>query len=117
MVCYRFGEFALDLDAFVLRRGDLTLPLQPKVLDVLRYLIEHRGRMVPKSELLDALWKGEYVNDATISWSVSHIRRALGQQRADKHPIETVHGRGYRFTAEVSSVDASPPRVAAASDP
>src|SRR5436190_21443353 len=70
MVCYRFGEFVLDLDAFVLRRGDLTLPLQPKVLDVLRYLIEHRGRMVPKSELLDALWKGEYVNDATLSWSV-----------------------------------------------
>jgi DNA-binding winged helix-turn-helix (wHTH) protein len=118
MVCYRFGEFVLDLDAFVLRRGDVPLALQPKVLDVLRYLIEHRGRMVPKSELFDQIWKDEYVNDTAISWSVSHIRRALGQQRADKHPIETVHGRGYRFTAEVSAVDASsPPRATPASDP
>jgi DNA-binding winged helix-turn-helix (wHTH) protein/tetratricopeptide (TPR) repeat protein len=102
MMCYRFGDFVLDLDAFVLSRADEPLPLQPKAMEVLRYLIEHRGRMVSKSELLEQLWPRVDVNEAVISWSVNHIRRALGQRRADKQPIETVHSRGYRFTAEVS---------------
>jgi DNA-binding winged helix-turn-helix (wHTH) protein/tetratricopeptide (TPR) repeat protein len=109
MSCYRFGTFDLDLDAFVLRQGDSVLSLQPKVLDVLRYLVEHRGRMVGKAELLDQLWPNENVNEAVLTWSVSHIRRALGQQRGERQPIETVHGRGYRFVAEVSVVTAPPP--------
>ncbi|MDD9967427.1 MAG: AAA family ATPase [Myxococcales bacterium] len=103
MVWYRFGDFELDLDAFCLKRGDRALALQPKVLDVLRYLVEHRGRMVSKNELLDELWRDEFVNEAVITWSVSHIRRAVGQRRGEKTPIETVHGRGYRFVAKVTS--------------
>jgi DNA-binding winged helix-turn-helix (wHTH) protein len=108
MSSYRFGAFDLDVDAFVLRRGERVLPLQPKVLDVLRYLVEHPGRMVGKAELLDQLWPSEDVNEAVLTWSVSHIRRALGQQRGDKLPIETVHGRGYRFNAEVTTVSVQP---------
>src|SRR5689334_6222497 len=107
MVSYRFGDFILDVDAFALTRAGETLPLQPKAFDVLRYLIEQRGRLVGKSELLEQLWRDENVNESVISWSVSHIRRALRQQRSDKHPIETVHGRGYRFAAAVSALTAA----------
>lgn len=114
MVRYRFDAFELDVAAFQLRRGHEVLPMQPKVLEVLRYLIERRGRMVPKTELLDALWPGEHVNEAVLSWSVSHIRRAFGQERADKQPIETVHGRGYRFTSDVSELPALAPSASAA---
>ena len=98
---YRFGEFQIDLDAFALRRGDEIIPMQRKVFDVLCHLVEHRGRVVTKAELLSELWRNEHVNEGAVAWSVSHIRRALGQQRGDRQPIETVQGRGYRFIADV----------------
>jgi DNA-binding winged helix-turn-helix (wHTH) protein len=91
----------LDARAFTLTRGNEELALQPKVFDVLRYLLEHRDRVVTKDELLDALWAEEHVNEGAVPWSISHARRALGQGRGQKHPIETVHGRGYRFAAGV----------------
>src|SRR6187455_3424117 len=79
--------------------------MQPKVFDVLHYMIERRGALVTKAELLDTIWAGEHVNETAIAWSVSHIRRALGQQRGDRYPIETSPGRGYRFLAEVTLGD------------
>jgi DNA-binding winged helix-turn-helix (wHTH) protein/tetratricopeptide (TPR) repeat protein len=98
---YVFGELELDAEAHLLRRAGREITLQPKVFDMLRYLIERPGRLVLKSELLDALWVDQGVNEAVVTWSMTHLRRALGQGRADKWPIETVHGRGYRFVAEV----------------
>ncbi len=98
---YRFGEFVLDARAYTLVRGGEEVSLQPKVFDVLRHLLEHRDRVVTKQELLDALWVGEHVNEGAVPWSISHARRALGQERGAKAPIETVHGRGYRFTSAV----------------
>jgi len=102
MARYVFGELELDQDGQILRRADQEITLQPKVFDVLCYLIERRGRLVTKTELLDALWAEQDVNEAVVTWSVTHIRRALGQARTDKGPIETVHGRGYRFIGEVA---------------
>src|SRR5687767_5601772 len=101
---FAFGDFELDVAFCELRCTGERIPLQPKVLDTLRYLIEHRDHVVSKQELLDALWDGQHLNDIAVPWSVSHARRALGQQRSDKHPIETVRGRGYRFVAPVRIV-------------
>lgn len=101
---YRFGEFLLDARAYTLTRGGGELALQPKVFDVLRFLIEHRDRVVTKEELLETLWAGEHVNEGAVPWSISHARRALGQERGRKQPIETVHGRGYRFTSPVEQL-------------
>jgi DNA-binding winged helix-turn-helix (wHTH) protein/tetratricopeptide (TPR) repeat protein len=106
---YGFGDFVFDSDGFLLLRSGESVSLQPRVLEVLRYFIEHRGRMIAKAELLDALWPEQDVNEGVVSWSVSHIRRALGQQRSDGHPIETVHGRGYRFVADVKVLPAPAP--------
>jgi tetratricopeptide (TPR) repeat protein len=61
---------------------------------------------------LDALWRDAHVNETAVTWSISHARRALGQERGHKAPIETVHGRGYRFVADVRSFDAAPEPVA-----
>jgi DNA-binding winged helix-turn-helix (wHTH) protein/tetratricopeptide (TPR) repeat protein len=109
---FAFGDFELDVAFCELRRTGARIPLQPKVLDTLRYLIEHRDHVVSKQELLDALWDGQHLNDIAVPWSVSHARRALGQQRSHQHPIETVRGRGYRFVAEVRVVlDSSPPQT------
>lgn len=103
---YRFGAFELDLDAYALTRAGVGLPLRRKAFDVLQFLIEHRERVVTKTELLDAIWTDSQVAEVAVPWTVCHARRVLGQTPADKSPIETVHGRGYRFVAEVESISA-----------
>jgi DNA-binding winged helix-turn-helix (wHTH) protein/tetratricopeptide (TPR) repeat protein len=107
-VRYTFVGYELDTDAYKLTHGSQELRLQPQVFDVLRYLVEHRERVVSKDELLSALWPDAHVNEAAVTWSISHARRALGQTRGAKLPIETVHGRGYRFAADVRALDGMP---------
>jgi predicted ATPase/DNA-binding winged helix-turn-helix (wHTH) protein len=101
-VTYAFGEFVLDLQLFQLRRGQEIVPLEPKVFDVLRDLVEHHDRVATKRELLDALWPNEVVTEAVLPTNINALRRALGQGRGAKLPIETVHGRGYRFSLPVA---------------
>lgn len=99
-----FGPFELDVAACELRRDGKNVPLQPRVFDTLRYLVEHRDRLVSKQELIDALWGGQQLNAVAVPWSISHARKALGHQGEDTRFIETVRGRGYRFVAEVSEI-------------
>ena len=96
---FLFGHFELDASGYKLRRDGSEVPLQPKVFDAIRYLVEHHDRVVRKEELLEALWPGEHVNDTAVPWTISRARKALGQGPEAKDPIETVRGRGYRFTA------------------
>jgi DNA-binding winged helix-turn-helix (wHTH) protein/tetratricopeptide (TPR) repeat protein len=117
VVRYRFGEFELDTEAQRMARAGAALQLWPKVFDVLRYLIEQRGRLVTKQELLDKLWPDSHVSEGSVPWTISHARRALGQRGGEKHPIETVHGRGYRFSAEVEVVRDSASRPPSAMPP
>jgi eukaryotic-like serine/threonine-protein kinase len=116
---FAFGEFELDIGACALRRRGRSLPLrlQPKVFDVLRYLIEHRDRVVSKEELIDALWDGQSVNRIAVPWSVSHARKALGQSGTESRPIETVRGKGYRFAADVHRVPQVPSNAPADAPP
>jgi DNA-binding winged helix-turn-helix (wHTH) protein len=96
-----FGSgFELDVAAGELRHAGETIPLQPKVFDTLRYLVENRDRVVGKQELLDALWGGESLNPIAIPWSVSHVRKALEKRGLPRDSIKTVRGEGYRFMAE-----------------
>jgi eukaryotic-like serine/threonine-protein kinase len=99
-----FGPFELDVAACELRREGKSVPLQPRVFDTLRYLVEHRDRLVSKRELIDALWGGQQLNAVAVPWSISHARKALGQQDEETRFIETVRGRGYRFVAEVQTI-------------
>lgn len=108
---YAFGDFVLDLQLFQLRHGEQVIPLEPKVFDVLRYLVEHHDRVATKRELLDALWPNEVVTEAVLPTNINALRRALGQPRGQKTPIETVHGRGYRFSMAVMRGNSSPAPV------
>jgi DNA-binding winged helix-turn-helix (wHTH) protein/tetratricopeptide (TPR) repeat protein len=99
-----FGPFELDVAACELRRDGKNVPLQPRVFDTLRYLVEHRDRLVSKQELIDALWGGQQLNAVAVPWSISHARKALGQHGEETRFIETVRGRGYRFVADVSEL-------------
>ena len=104
---FAFGEFELDVTTYKLRQGGREVSLQPKVFDAIRHLIERQGRLVRKQELLDALWPGEHVNETAVPWTISRARKVLGQGRDDAQPIETVRGRGYRFTGDVRLVRTS----------
>jgi len=105
-----FGEFELDIDAFELRRGGRPVVVQPKVLDVLFYLVRNRERVVTRSELFDKVWSDVSVGDAALGRAVREARRALGDDGDGQHFIKTVHGRGYRFVAVVA--DDEPESVA-----
>jgi TolB-like protein len=100
---FRFGEFELDLDRYELRRGDTVVKAEPRVLEVLQYLIERRERVVPKEELHDGLWPDVHVSESALTTAIRDARRVLGDTTANPQWIRTVYGRGFRFVGEVVS--------------
>src|ERR1700692_1288232 len=75
--------------------------LTPKGFAVLRYLVEHAGRLVSQDELLNAVWSDTHVESAVLNNQVLRIRNALGDRPKSPVFIETLFGRGYRFIAPV----------------
>src|SRR5690242_659421 len=98
---YDFGPFRLDAASRVLLRDDRIVPLPPKVLDTLVLLLENRGRLVPKDELLRSVWPDSYVDENSLMHNVSVLRKTLGAAPDGKPYIETAHRRGYRFVGNV----------------
>ena len=107
-VSFCFGDFELDVSTYKLRRSGTEIPVQPKVFDAIRYLLENHDRVVLKEELLDAIWPGEHVNDTAVPWTISRARKVLGQRAKAKYPIETVRGQGYRFTGAIRASARAP---------
>jgi adenylate cyclase len=97
---YRFDRYTFDLARGCLSAGGRTVALRPKSFEVLRYLIEHAGRLVSKDELIDAVWPSIVVSDESLAKCVSEVRLALGD--SDQRLIKTVPRRGYLFDASVT---------------
>lgn len=100
---YEFAGFVLDAARFELRRGPDVVHVEPQVFDVLKYLIDHRDRVVPKEELLDAVWGSRFVTESALSSRLKAARRAVGDDGVAQRVIRTVIGRGYQFVAEVTT--------------
>jgi DNA-binding winged helix-turn-helix (wHTH) protein len=98
-----FGPFRLDLADECLWCGEEAVELRPKASAVLRYLVEHAGRLVTKEELLDAVWPETAVVEAVLKVRISELREALQDNPATPQFIETVYRRGYRFIAPLST--------------
>jgi TolB-like protein/DNA-binding winged helix-turn-helix (wHTH) protein len=98
---WRFGDFEVRPGTLELRRGGEVLHLEPKVLHVLVYLLEHRDRVVEKSELLRAVWEETFVTENALTKAIGRLRQALDDQPQSPRYIQTVHTVGYRFVAEV----------------
>ncbi|MGE3537848.1 MAG: winged helix-turn-helix domain-containing protein [Candidatus Tectimicrobiota bacterium] len=98
---YAFGPYQLDTSLYELRHQRRPCKLEPRVFDVLRYLIQHRDQVVTREELLDHLWPGQYISEAILSNYIMAARKALGDSGHWQRLIKTVHGRGYRFIAPV----------------
>jgi DNA-binding winged helix-turn-helix (wHTH) protein/tetratricopeptide (TPR) repeat protein len=99
MTMFRFHPFHLRSDVDILFRGEEIIPLEPQAVRVLRYLVEHHDRIIPKRELHDAVWQGVFTTEDVLKKAVSQARRALGDET--RLYIKTFHTRGYRFVAPV----------------
>jgi len=103
-----FGRFRLDPPNERLWQGEQAVALRPKAFAVLKHLVERRGQLVTKQQLLDAVWPETFVTDAVLKDSIRQLREALGDEAAAPRYIETAHRRGYRFIGQLSGETAAP---------
>src|SRR5205823_5064329 len=102
---YEFGPFQIDKLNHILLRDGESLPLKPKVFDTLLLLVENRGRVLDKDELLSRLWPDTVVEESNLSQNVYLLRKILGEEPRGEAYIETMPKRGYRFVASVNEVE------------
>lgn len=94
---YRFGDFELDTEAFELRQSGARQHLEPLVFDFLTHLVANSGRIVSRDEIIETVWNGRIVSEATISGCVKSARKALGDSGDAQSFIKTIRGRGFQF--------------------
>jgi pimeloyl-ACP methyl ester carboxylesterase/DNA-binding winged helix-turn-helix (wHTH) protein len=97
----RFADCELDLAAHEIRRGGQPCAVEPQVFDLLAYLASNPTRLITKDELIAKVWDGRIVSDAALSSRIKSARRAIGDDGEQQRLIRTVHGRGFRFVAEI----------------
>lgn len=98
-----FGEFELDPGQRLLLRHGSRTPLSPKGFQLLELLLDRRPEAVSKAELLERLWQGTFVTDASLHNLVAEIRAALGDHARTPRFIRTVARYGYAFHGDVRS--------------
>lgn len=98
---YSFGRFQLHPHRRALFSQGKVVPLVPKALEMLLLLVENRGKVLEKQELLESLWPGSIVEEANLSQTIYLLRRALGEGSDGQQYVETIPKRGYRFVAPV----------------
>src|SRR5262249_45096029 len=113
---YSFDGFQLDPANRILQRGGEAIPLPAKVFDILLVFAGNPGRLLEKNELIEKVWREDFVEEGNRGRRVSTVRKALGDDGKDRKYIVTVQGRGYRFVADVADVSKvkpdDPPQVA-----
>jgi len=102
----KFEEYEIDRARWQLTWRDKALPLNRKTFDLLLYLVDHADRVVGKEELLRTLWPDSFVEESNLTQHIFLLRKALSRHDSGLKFIETVPGRGYRFTAPVAVVGA-----------
>jgi DNA-binding winged helix-turn-helix (wHTH) protein len=105
---YTFGAYLLDTACYELYHAGTRVPLRPKALEVLAYLVVHHDRVVPKQELLAQLWPDQVVGEDGLKVYIMAVRQALGERGSAPRLLQTVRGRGYRVVAPVRVLDAVP---------
>lgn len=109
---YEFGPFRLELREHRLLRKAARIPLPGKAFQTLRVLVEARGNLVSKQDLMTAVWPETAVEENNLDRNISTLRKALGEQSSGRPFIETVPRVGYRFLAPVTDTNSvSPPAI------
>ncbi|MEM8575743.1 MAG: winged helix-turn-helix domain-containing protein [Pseudomonadota bacterium] len=101
-----FGDTRFDSDLGHLTREGVTETLTPQTHRLIDYLVRNRNRVVEKDDLVAHVWNGRFVTDATLSTAIKEVRAALGDSGREQKVIRTVHGRGFRFVAQIADAPA-----------
>jgi AraC-like DNA-binding protein/DNA-binding winged helix-turn-helix (wHTH) protein len=109
---HAFAGYELDTRTGQLRSGQGAVPVEPQVFALLCLLVENRDRLVTKDEIVERIWDGRIVSDATIASRIKSARQAVGDDCVAQRIIRTVHGRGLRFVADVETTSAPATAVA-----
>ncbi len=104
-VILEFEGCELDLSRVVLTRDGQEVRIEPQVFDLLCCLIERRGEVVRKEELLDQVWGDRFVSESALTTRIKSARQAVGDDGTRQRVIRTVHGKGYEFVAPVRVVE------------
>src|SRR5689334_3522351 len=104
---FLFEGFRLDPRGSGLFRRDergvfVPMAIGSRALDVLGVLVGRPGDLVSRSEIIAAVWPSTVVEDSNLNMQIAALRRVLDDGRAEGSCIQTIAGRGYRFTAAVT---------------
>ena len=118
----RFPPYRIPAGVDLLYCDNKIVALERRAVQVLRYLVANHDRVVSKEELLEAVWPDTFITDGVLKRAISQARRALGDGAEESKFIETYHGRGYRFVAQVITrtlppIEFNPGKTSATPDP
>jgi DNA-binding winged helix-turn-helix (wHTH) protein len=103
------GDVLVEPDLNRLRRGRDTVHVESKIMDILVFLAGRGSRLVSRRELVDGVWGTEFICDNTLTHAISELRTALADDARNPRYIETIHRRGYRLLAAVTSLEGRAP--------
>lgn len=103
---YLFEEYRLDVQRRMLYRGEREVALPPKAIETLIALVELRGEIVSKNDLMKIIWADTIVEESNLDHYLHVLRKTLGQNDDGQPFIETLRRRGYRFTSDVRVIEA-----------
>ncbi len=92
------GPFSLDLDAYTLKKGGERIPLSVKEFEVLRHLVENRGKACTPNEIYSSVWKNAYGDLTAVAVYIQRLRKKIEDNPSEPVYIRTIHGKGYLFS-------------------
>src|SRR4051812_44602518 len=106
-----FGNCEIDIDRRELRQGGTAVHVQPQVFDLLVYLLDNRGRVVSRDDIIGSVWGDRIVSESTLTSRINAARKAIGDSGEQQNLIRTVARKGFRFvgTLQQDGAQGSPP--------
>ena len=116
---FRLAEWLVQPDLNRLTRGERSVQLEPRLMDVLVFLARRPGEVISKDELIEGVWKLKFISEWAITRAIAKLRRALGDDVHEPRFIATISKRGYRLVAPVGRLQAEtrPPMAAVPTPP
>jgi TolB-like protein len=100
---YRFDQFEVDTDRYEVRRSGIAQPVEPLVFDLIVCLVRNPNRIISRDEMIEKVWHGRAVSEATISSAIKSARRVLEDSGDAQSVIRTVRGRGFELQAQITT--------------
>src|SRR6202047_4756324 len=112
-----FGDCEIDLERGELWRAKRAVHVEPQVFDLLAYLVQNRGRVVSKDDLIASVWGGRIVSESTLTSRINAARKAVVDSGRNQNRVRTIPRRGVRFVGDVLVQSDDTQSLAHAGDP